>query len=111
LPPDSPSKPLFKRVLQLMGQVIEEGRNAIRGLRFSQTSSADLGQAFVRLREELSIEDGIDFSVAVSGDTKPLPPALRDEVYRIGREALINAFRHSRAKNIEVELRYDARRF
>jgi signal transduction histidine kinase len=31
---------------------------------------------------------------------------LRDEVYRIGREALINAFRHSRAKNVEMEIQY-----
>src|SRR4029077_11831702 len=30
-------------------------------------------------------------------------------VYRIGREALINAFRHARAKNIEVELKYSPR--
>ena len=33
---------------------------------------------------------------------------LRDEVYRIGREALINAFRHARAKSIEVELKYSS---
>jgi signal transduction histidine kinase len=31
---------------------------------------------------------------------------VRDEVYRIGREALVNAFRHSGATNIEVELEY-----
>jgi signal transduction histidine kinase len=39
-----------------------------------------------------------------------LPPILRDEVYRIGREALLNAFRHSQAKNIEVEVEYAANR-
>jgi len=33
---------------------------------------------------------------------------IRDEVYRIGREALINAFRHSSAQNIELELEYAA---
>jgi signal transduction histidine kinase len=37
-------------------------------------------------------------------------PVLGDEVYRIGREALVNAFRHSHAKNIEVELEYTAAR-
>jgi len=35
-----------------------------------------------------------------------LHPVIRDEVYRIGREALANAFRHSRASGIEVELEY-----
>ena len=35
LPEDSPAKPAFARVLDLMGRVIEEGRNAVRGLRSS----------------------------------------------------------------------------
>ena len=33
---------------------------------------------------------------------------LRDELYRIGREAAINAFRHSHAKQIEMELQYSS---
>jgi signal transduction histidine kinase len=32
--------------------------------------------------------------------------AIQHEIYRIGREALINAFRHSRATRVEVELEY-----
>jgi hypothetical protein len=36
---------------------------------------------------------------------------LRDEVYEIGREALINGFRRSLAKSIEVELHYGPRVF
>jgi signal transduction histidine kinase len=42
---------------------------------------------------------------------QPLNAILRDEVYRIGREALVNAVQHSRAGKIEVELEYAARRF
>ena len=42
----------------------------------------------------------------VEGEQRPLHPLLRDDIYRIGREGLINAFRHSRAHNIEVELKY-----
>jgi signal transduction histidine kinase len=36
---------------------------------------------------------------------------IRDEIYRIGREALVNAFRHSRAKHIEVEVEYAVSQF
>ena len=36
-------------------------------------------------------------------------PFIRDEVYRIGREAVVNAFRHSHADNIEVEVKYAAK--
>jgi signal transduction histidine kinase len=42
----------------------------------------------------------------VEGDPRPLHPLLRDEVYRIGRESILNAFRHSEASHIEAELRY-----
>jgi ligand-binding sensor domain-containing protein/signal transduction histidine kinase len=106
LPPDSPAKSPLGRVLELMGQVIEEGRNAVRGLRSSQSESLDLEQAFARIQQELAIQQDVGFRVIVDGQPRPLHPVLRDEVYRIGREALVNAFRHSRAKNIEIELEY-----
>jgi signal transduction histidine kinase len=47
--------------------------------------------------------------IIVQGRLQPLRRAIRDEVYRIGREALINAFRHSRAMTVEIELEYAAR--
>jgi signal transduction histidine kinase len=93
-----------------MGQVIDEGRNTVRGLRSSSGSSLDLEHAFSRIQEDLA-PDGtagsqIEFRVIVDGEPRPLHPLLRDEVYRIGREALINAFRHSRATRIDLELKY-----
>jgi signal transduction histidine kinase/ligand-binding sensor domain-containing protein len=107
LPADAPEKPILTRALQLMGQVIEEGRNAVRGLRASGSDSLDIEQAFSHIQEELG-QETVDFRVIVDGERRPLRPLLRDEVYRIGREALINAFRHARAKSIEVELKYTA---
>jgi len=43
----------------------------------------------------------------VEARRKPLKPLVRDEIYRIGREALSNAFRHSEARLIEIELQYN----
>jgi signal transduction histidine kinase/ligand-binding sensor domain-containing protein len=111
LPADSPTKPRLGHILQLMGRVIEEGRSAVRGLRSSQGGSLDLEQAFSRIQQELAVRDETNFRVVVEGRPKPLHPVLRDEVYRIGREAVVNAFRHARAKAIEVELEYTARHF
>jgi len=48
--------------------------------------------------------------VIVLGRPRLLPNDVREHVYRIGREALVNAFRHARATNIEVELEYAPRR-
>jgi signal transduction histidine kinase len=42
----------------------------------------------------------------VLGDSRIIHPASFRELYSIGREALYNAFRHSNAKLIELELHY-----
>jgi signal transduction histidine kinase len=103
-------KPTLTRALQLMRQVIEEGRNAVRGLRSSHSTSLNLEQAFSQVKQEFVPDEKgngqIGYRVIVEGEQRPLHPLLRDDVYRIGREALINAFRHARAKQIEVELKY-----
>ncbi len=113
LPEDSAVKPTLNRALELMGQVIEEGRNAVRGLRSTRSASLDLEQSFARIQQEIAGSDPdserVEFRVVVDGERRPLHPVLRDEVYRIGREAVINAFRHARAGKIEMELRYSAK--
>lgn len=113
LPDDSAAKPTLKRALELMRQVIDEGRNAVRGLRSTGSASLDLEQSFARIQQEIAGSDtgseGIEFRVVVDGERRPLHPVLRDEVYRIGREAAINAFRHAHARKIEMELRYSPR--
>lgn len=109
LPEDSPAKPLLKRVLQLMGTVTEEGRNALHGLRTTEPSSQSLETAFSRLRQEFPVDGKTDYRVIVDSATRPIRPLIRDEVYRIGREALLNAFKHAHANRIEVEVEYASR--
>jgi signal transduction histidine kinase len=108
VPDDSPAKPRLRRVLDSMGDVIDEGRNAVRGLRSPDRGSDDLEQAFSRIGSELDISDTFGFRVIVEGTPRSLHPVIRDEVYRIGREALVNAFRHAKANSIEVEITYAA---
>jgi signal transduction histidine kinase len=106
---DSPAKPLVGRILELMRQVVDDGRNAVRGLRSSSSEcTQNLDQAFSRVPQELATQRPVDFRVIVEGASRTLHPVIRDEVYRIGREALANAFRHSQASNIEVEIEYAA---
>ena len=109
LPEDSPARSSLGRVTDLMGQVIEEGRNAVRGLRSSSSAPHDLEQAFSGIRQEFAVEQAVAYRVVVEGSRRPLKPIIRDEVYRIGREGVVNAFRHSGATSIEVELEYGPR--
>jgi signal transduction histidine kinase len=108
LPDDSPARPNLNRVVRLMGQVIEEGRITLRGLRSSIESPHDLTTAFSGVPQELGRQDGIDFRIIVEGASVPLQSVIRDDVYSIGREALVNAFLHSRASSIEIDLKYSS---
>ena len=103
---DSPAKPLVKRVMQLITEVIEEGRDAVRGLRSSSGNTDDLETAFSQIGQQFGNGEVKDYRVIVEGKPVQLHPIIRDEAYRIGREALVNAFHHSRANKIEVELEY-----
>jgi signal transduction histidine kinase len=110
LPVDSAARTRLGRVQQLMRQVIDEGRNAVRGLRSGPPGDdSDLGQAFAAIEHEL-VDHSETYSVIIGGQPRPIHPLIRDEIYRIGREALMNAVRHAEARNIEVKLDYEPTR-
>lgn len=47
------------------------------------------------------------YSCALQGTRRAKRSIIRQEVYRIARELLRNAYRHAQAQSIEAELRYD----
>ena len=60
-------------------------------------------------RQKAAHGNAASFSVFLEGTPRELHPILWDAVNRIAGEALRNAFRHARAQQIEVEIRYDPR--
>ena len=96
--------------LKRADKIIVEGRDTVSDLRHTVMVGSDIGQALTALGEELAAqsENGSVpcVRVLVKGKQRELDPMLRDEVYRIGREALRNAFRHARAQKIEAEITY-----
>ncbi len=74
--------------------------------RASKDRVSSLGRAFASVPTELGLPSAVGFRVVVEGRERSLNASLRDEVYRIGREAIVNAYRHSRAEDIEAEIEY-----
>jgi signal transduction histidine kinase len=109
--PCATAKPLVERVFQLLRQMIDEGRNAVRGLRTGHCDRDGLECMFAQIPQDLAADKHIKHQLIVEGTPRSLPPLIRDEVYRIGREALANAFRHSQASVIETVLEYTQDRF
>lgn len=106
LPDDSPAKSVLNRVLGQMKGVIDEGRNAVHALRAAKRGSQALGQALSEVPAEVAPAHGSSFRVIVEGMARPLKPLVGDDIYLVGREAIANAFRHSGATEIVVELYY-----
>lgn len=88
-------------------QATEEGRAALNSLRASTTERNDLAEAFRRAAENCAVDGSSTPTFSVVGESRDIHPIVRDEIYRIGYEAIRNACVHSGASVIEVELRYE----
>jgi ligand-binding sensor domain-containing protein/signal transduction histidine kinase len=91
-------------------KAIAEGRDTVSDLRQSIAGESDVAQAVAALAEELAAQSGNGavpvVRVLVEGEQQELNPMVRDDIYRIAREALRNAFRHAKAQKIEAEITY-----
>jgi len=110
MPADSPGKPSLNRALGLMQRAIDEGRETLEGLHPSGMASMSLEQALSGLREEFTPCGEVRFRIFVKGQTKALNPIVQEQISLIGREALANSLRHSKATSIEAEVEYLPRR-
>jgi signal transduction histidine kinase/ligand-binding sensor domain-containing protein len=114
--PDRPveAKEKLDNAIDQTADFITEARDEVQGLRESTVQNNDLALAISTLGQELGTDSANHrpaFRVAVEGEAQNLHPILRDEIYKIAAEALRNCFRHSQARQIEVEIRYDNEQF
>lgn len=89
-----------------LARATTEGRVALNSLRTSTTETNDLAEAFRRAIEECRLESSMETSFSVVGDTRDMHPIVRDEVYRVGYEAIRNACVHSQASTLRVTVTY-----
>jgi signal transduction histidine kinase/ligand-binding sensor domain-containing protein len=104
--PQGEAKDELEHTLDRADQVVAESRMAVHDLRLSTVAGNDLAQAVRAMGDELSGENSATFDLLVEGRVHGLHPIVRDEIYRIAREALRNAFMHARARHIEAEIIY-----
>jgi len=106
MPEDSPGRASLNRAAHLMHGAIEEGRAVLENLRSPVVPSGSLERDFSDLLTEIVPAAGVEARVLVIGQPTALKREIQRQIYLIGREALVNALRHSTASSIEVELRY-----
>ncbi len=96
----------IENISDWLAQATSEARAALNALRASTMPKDDLAVAFQRAAEASGATASMRLLVSVEGAAQELHPILRDEIYRIGSEAIRNAALHSEATGLEVSLSY-----
>jgi signal transduction histidine kinase/streptogramin lyase len=109
--PEGKAKEQLEKAMERADRAIAEGRSAVYDLRSSTRTTNDLAEAVNTVGNELSNDHDAAFNLTAEGPTRDLHPIIRDEIYRISREALSNAFKHAHARHIEAEISYGPRAF
>jgi signal transduction histidine kinase/ligand-binding sensor domain-containing protein len=97
---------VMEQVSTWLGHVGAEGRAAVKALRTSATETNNLADAFRRAVEDCQRPGSQEASVNTIGEPVEMHPVVRDEVYRIGYEAIRNACTHSSASRVDVDVKY-----
>ena len=96
----------MEAALDRADEVMAEGRDRVVNLHASFDKSGDLAQSLARAGDEIANGSEVKICVTAEGQVQKLDPVALDEIYCIGREAMVNAFRHAKGQSIEVEVDY-----
>jgi signal transduction histidine kinase len=96
----------LEEILDRSRGVIAEARDSIQDLRMTATSTLELAQSLASIGAQFQGTVSAELTVTTTGKPRMLYVAVYEELYRIGREAILNAARHSNARRIEVDVAY-----
>lgn len=106
VPTDDPVRAMLQTSLNRANQVMAEGRDRIQELRSAGDAGEDLPRSLALLGKELAQDGRVRFEATVEGEPRDLVSEVAAEIFRIAREALINAFQHAEADSIELQIVY-----
>ncbi|HEY8997764.1 MAG TPA: triple tyrosine motif-containing protein, partial [Edaphobacter sp.] len=107
---EDPTRQVLSETLVRADTVMQEGRERVRNLRASETDSGSLMDALSTTGYQLQALRPVGFHISSRGWPRSLKPDIQEEVLLIAREALTNAFVHSQAQAISVEVGFRPRR-
>jgi len=106
VPASSPMKESLTRVVGRAHKLVDEGRTTLEDLRSRARHDDALEEALLSGIEDFDIPESIQVQITATGIVRTLNYVVQEDVYRIAREALINALRHAEASTIAIEVGY-----
>lgn len=95
--------PDFDRVIHMLRLSVEDARKIIWELRPAVLDGIGLTEALGAITDRIAVESAVAVSTSCSG-VDGLNEGVTTALYKIGREALLNADRHAHATNIQLRL-------
>jgi signal transduction histidine kinase len=89
-----------------LGQAMQEGREALNSLRATATNANGLAEDLRLAAVECTTRHDMAVHLSIKGESLNMHPIVRDEVYRIGAEAIRNACMHSRGACLQISMEY-----
>jgi signal transduction histidine kinase/ligand-binding sensor domain-containing protein len=103
---DSPAREQFRRLRREVQDHIRDARQVIWNLRSPIVDENDLVARLQRVGNQAVAGTPIAFNLRVDGSPKPCTDDVREQLLRIGQEAILNAVRHAHATEINMQLEY-----
>jgi signal transduction histidine kinase len=102
-----PIRHQIESALDQAARLLGEARERVWHLR-SSTYLSNLASALERDGNTLASRTALGFTLNVLGKTRCLRPTVAGEIYAIAREAMNNAFAHSKATTVSVKISFGA---
>lgn len=99
---------VLNRLSGWLERAVAEGRAVLDSLRNTIADGSDLMTAFRRTFDDYAVRSDMKLFTVSAGQSREMDVFARDEVYRIGDEAIRNACLHAEARALTVELAYQS---
>jgi signal transduction histidine kinase len=97
----------LRQMVALSKETLLEVRHYIFDLKPYLAGQKGVGEMLVNQVNEFKRVSGLDASVELSGEERPVSVSAATCLYRVTQEVLANALKHSGANHVQVTLRFD----
>ena len=111
LPHAHPARSKMENALDRADLVLVEARDRVNELRDMNGSALNLMAELTAFTNELQPQGITTFTLSSQGVAQPLHPLIGEESLCIAREAIMNAFQHADAQNVDIRIIHTRRAF
>jgi signal transduction histidine kinase len=96
---------------QLVHDSLEEARSSIWNMRSQVLETGDLADALRGILKQMTEGLELQTTLQISGRKRRFAPVIENNLLRIGQEAITNATKHARARQIKVSFDFGEKHF